>query len=384
MGTILKKYLRLTCSVCNRSADRLVDNTRFTPDKCTITFKCEGRLIPIEYRSDGGITSAPEIGVTDWQQRGLTSTSTSAPTADVLLDTSTGQTQQLVVAISSGSVPAANSTLTLTLNQRADTPKAYRQYIYRFETSFTSVSGVESGLEKKTLRYGLTDTVEVFVNGVKQVQGTAADQYQIYDGSPSSLVPPNNILFNSAVAFPGVTQVDVIVAPAVTATQVTLTLNRNTLDESRIGTGSWENVSIVERFNGVNTWTPLYLYTLDLGDASTLKLNTILSVASLSLGATNIPLANAHILLARSPYTQLDRYLNLTVPMSNLALDANYLKYFVFDGVPVLHVTQPAVATVFPIMRAVKFSVEKTIQVATAGDDDQIVVDGSVIVGPDA
>jgi hypothetical protein len=380
----MKKYLRLTCSVCKRSADRLVDNTRFTPDKCTITFKCEGRLFPVEYRSDGGITSAPEVGVTDWRPRGTTATTTPELATTELIETSTGKTQQIVVAVPSTAVPLAGSQLTLTLNQRVDTPKAYRQYIYRFETSFTSVSGVESGLEKKTLRYGLTDSVEVFVNGVKQVQGTAADQYQIYDGSPSSPVPPNNILFNSAVAFPGVTQVDVIVAPAVSATQVTLTFNRNVLDESRKDTGSWENVDIVQRFNGTTTWTPLYLFTLDLGDATALKLNTILSVDSIKIGATSIPLTNAHLLLARSPFTQLDRYLNLTAPLANLSSDANYFKYFVVDGKPVLRITETAVAPVFPVMRAVKFSTEKTIQVATAGDDNQIVVDGAVIVGPDA
>jgi hypothetical protein len=39
---------------------------------------------------------------------------------------------------------------------------------------------------------------------------------------------------------------------------------------------------------------------------------------------------------------------------------------------------------VFPPLRFGKFEVEKTIKTATSGVEEQIVVDGNVITGPDA
>ncbi len=380
----MKKYLRYSCSVCKRFADRLVDNVRAMPDKCTITFKCEGRLFPVQYRSDGGITSAPEVGIVDWRARGTSSTALSDEQAQTFLDTSAGTTQQIVLAVQLNSAPAAGSELKLKLNQRSDAPKNYKAYIYRMDTTFSTVSGVESGLEKKTLRYATTDTVEVFINGVKQELGASGTgTYQIYDGVAP--VPPNTIVFDPTIALPGITQVDVIISAAATTSQSELTFNRNVSDESRLPTGSWENVDNVERFDGTD-WRKWYLFTLDLGDATELDLNTIMTAdASATVNGTiNVPATDMMLLLARKPYSTLDRYTNLVVPLTTLTFERDYLKFFAVNGKPVLYVTETAKENVYPPLRVVKFSAEKTIQSTLAGVSDQIVVDGSVIVGPDA
>lgn len=381
----MKKYLRLSCTVCKRTTDKLVDDTHFSPDKCTITFKCEGRLFPVEYRSNANIISAPVTDVTDWRPRGTSLASEVNDATPSFINTATGTTSQIVLAVRMAVDPGIGSTLTLTLNERASAPKNYRQYIYRSEVSFSSVSGVEAGLEKKTLRYTTTDNVEVYLNGVKLEQGLLPENYQLYDGTLTSSVPPNTVNFNQQIALPGITQVDVIVSPAVVTTQVLLTFNRNQSDESRLNTGSWENVDRVEQLNA-STWRPYYLFTLDLADATQLNLNTILTAASNAVvnGFINIPAADIEILLAREPYSILDRYTNLVVPLTTLGFERDYLKYYVVNGVSVLYVTETAVAPVFPLLRVQKFSTEKTIQTALAGVTDQIVVDGSVIVGPDA
>lgn len=382
----MKKYLRYSCSVCKRIADRLVDNVRAMPDACTITFKCEGRLFPIQYRSDGGITSAPEIGIVDWRARG-----TSAANSDVdqkkqtFLDTSTGISRQITLAVQSNAIATlAAPTLKLKLNQRSDTPKNYKAYVYRMNTSFSTASGVESGLEKKTLRYATTDIVEVFINGVKQELGAlGTGTYQIYDGIAQ--VPSNTIVFDPAVSLPGITQVDVIVSVATATTQSELTFKRNVSDESRLHTGSWENVDYVERFDGV-IWRKWYLFTLDLSDATELVLNTIMTAASSATvnGTLNVPASNILLMLARKPYSTLDRYTNLVVPLTTLTFERDYLKFFDVHGKPVLYVTETAKENVYPSLHVIKFNTEKTIQKTLAGVTDQIVVDGSVIVGPDA
>jgi len=269
------------------------------------------------------------------------------------------------------------------LNQRVDTPKANKQFVYRQEGTFSTISGVESGLEKKTLRYSFADTVQVMLNGTKLDRGIAPENYQISDGV--SAVPPNTIKFNTPVALSGTTQVDVIVFQTSPTTQVSLAFNRNKNDESRLNTGSWENVDAVRIFNGI-IWQTFYLFTLDLADTTALKLNALFTATSTSLlnGSTIVQNADMNFVLARKPYSILDRYTSLLVPLSTLTFERDYLKYFVVDGIKVLYVTDTAVSALYPLMQVQKFNIERTIKTALAGIDSQILVDDSVIVGPDA
>lgn len=376
----MKKYLRVACSVCGRSADRLVDNVRFTPDKCSITFRCEGRLFPVEYKSDAGITSVPRVGITDWRPR-TTSVVANTGTAEVeLIDTSTGDTKQIVLAALLASDPG-NSTLTLTLQKRTNAPKAFRQYVYRSEVSFTSVSGVEAGLSKKVLRYSPTDTVEVYLNGVKLERGTLSENYEIYDGTPTSAVPPNTIRFNEEIALPGVTQVDVIVAPVVAQETSTLVFKRVVQDESRYGTGAWENIGSVDSLST----SRYYLFYLDLEDATDLQLNTILiATGSATIGISQVQLNNIFLLLARKPYTHLDRYTTIVVPLSTLSFERDYFKYVAVDSDNRLLVTSTSLEAIYPPLRPNRFITEKTLKFVVSGSTDQLVVDGNRIVGPDS
>lgn len=373
----MKKYLRLICTVCKRSVDKLVDLTHYAPDQCIITLGCEGRLQPVEYISSGGIAVTPEVGVTDWRPRGSSSIEGSAPTEPVFIDLVTGSLKQLVLAIPGTVEPASNATTTLTLIVKADTPKAYRQYVFRREGSFSSISGTEAGLEKKALRfttYGTSpDVVEVYVNGVKRERGTDLEDYQVYDGTNSSAAPPNTILFNTNIDQTGVVQVDVIVSKEQVSSTVDLTFKRNKSDESRLSLGTFENISYVDYFLN-DTWRRYYLYTLDLDDA-VLPLNSIL----VSQGDSE-----AMFLLARKPYTQLDRYVNVVAPLVDMSAERDYIKYYAVDSVTTARITDTALKTIFPPLRLGKFNIEKTIKTSIAGVEEQLVIDGKVIVGPDA
>jgi len=366
----MKKYQRLGCTVCKRQIDKLVDLTHYAPDKCTITLGCEGRLQPLEYRSSGGIAVTPEIGVTDWRPRGSKTVETADLVSTALISLETGKLKQLTIA-----APGDGPARSLILDVKSDTPKAYRQYVYRKEGSFSSISGIESGLEKKALRftaYGANhDQVEVYVNGVLREQGTGPDDYQIYDGTDASAAPPNTVLFNTILDSQGNTQVDVVVSKEAQASTVTLTFNRHVGDESRTALGAWENVSYVERFVG-GTWKKYYLYTLDL-DSIGVPLNSILFPQT----------TDAFFVLARQPYSQLDRYTDLVVLLENQS-DADFVKYYADNKVTTARVTHTALASFFPPLRVTKFAVEKTIKTAIAGVEEQLVVDGRVITGPDA
>lgn len=383
----MKNYLRLGCTVCKRIIDKAVDNKRVVPDRCTITLSCKGRLLPLEYRSNAEIAVAPATGITDWRPRGLTSTSTASTVDPRLINSATGTTQQLVLAVQLPSSPSPSATAQLTLNVRADAPKSFRQYTYRIDTSFSTVSGVEAGIEKKTLRftaYGLNpDLVEVYLNGVKQEQGLGTEQYQIYDGVNSVL--PNTISFNTAVVVTSTTQVDVIVSKVQAQTQCLLTFFKNVDNPARTTTGSWENVDCFDRFIS-GTWKTFYVFTYDVLNTSDIVLNTIMVPTGdvMVSGAGAIPQSSCCFLLAREPYSTLDRYLDACVELSGLTNERDFLKYHIIKDAPVLEVTETAVSAFYPPARLSRFDPELTIKTALGGVDEQLVIDGKVIVGPDA
>ncbi len=395
----MKNYLRYSCSVCKRTTDKIVDTTHFMPDKCTISYKCSGRLLPIAYKSSGAIISTPEVGITDWRPRGSPIDNASKQQSVSLIDTACGSSGQIVLAVKATSSPPIWSTVKIKLEQQSDTPKNYKQYVFRSESQISTVSGVESGLEKKVLRYGLSDIVEVYLNGVKLSQGLGEDEFQIYtetpnvsgDGTIVAAVPPNTVKLNknySSNVTSGLTQVDVIVSASAQISYVDLVFGRNKEDESRKNTGVWENVDSISMYNGT-TWQNWYLFTLDLADATQLTLNTILTATQdvKLIGTTqasiSLPLSSVNILLARKPYSTLDRYTNAAAPLEMFYNENNYFKYVADSNKLVFYITEPSVKAIYPPARTNKFSVEQTIKTPIAGVSDQIVIDENVIVGPD-
>lgn len=359
----MKKYLQLTCTICKRDVDKLVNITHYSPDRCTITQGCEGRLQPIEYKSSAGIAVPPEVGVQDWKPRNSTTTVLVQDQALTFVNLSTGTLNQIVVAS-----PLNQPTLGLNFAGKADTPKAYRSYIFRKEGAFSTISGVESGLDKKALRFTAygdnPDLVEVYLNGVLQA---LYEDYYVADGTNLSIAPPNTIVFTKTIDVAGVTQIDVVVSKDEVATNYNLVFTRNISDESRAGTGAYENVDFVD-----NATSKLYLYTLDLNTIN-VPINTLL-----------VPTQATSFMLAAQPYTQLDRYANIISTFAGVDNEIDYLKYFVENNVVVLKATTNSVVPIFPPLRMNKFLVEKPITVATAGVEEQLVIDGKLITGPDA
>jgi hypothetical protein len=383
----MKKYLRTICTICKRTTDKPVDNARFTPDGCTITLNCQGRLIPIEYRSNADVATAPRTGLTDWYPRNRQLTTSTALSAAELIDTATGSAKQLVLAVELTSTPASSATAELKLVVQADTPKAYNQYTFRFDNTFTTVSGVETTLEKKTLRftaYGTDpDMVEVYVNGVFIVQGTGTDQYQIFNGTNS--VPANLISFNSAVQLSGTTQVDVIVSKAASTQVRSITFNFNTearrLLRSKTITGAWENVDSYTRLY-LGAQRTYYLFTADISGTTAIDINTLMTPTGVSVSGADAPLSSAFLMLARSPYTQVDRYPDTVVRLDSITAP-DYLKFYVSKNVNTLAVTQTASVSLYPPARLHKLSTENTLKTIVQGTTEQVVVDGAVVVGPD-
>jgi hypothetical protein len=320
----------------------------------------------------------PPTGLTNWYQRGQQITGSSSIQPSELLSTSTGSKGQLVLAVRNKSVGPC----VLELEAENQTAQDYRQYTYRRSGAFTIINGVEDGVNRKVLRYDLTgptpDQVEVYVNGVKRTAGTGANQYQLYDGSVGSPVPPNSVLFNTQITGTN-TQVDIIVRKASATSTVLFTLEHVIDDDSRVGLGSWEGIDYVRKLPSTDQW---HLFYLDF-DEIVQPINDVkLRVKSVTVAGAGTPLSDVAILFARSPYTSLDRERSIWAPLSSLV--NGYLVVKLNDAVKTLMVTATALAEVFPALVVQRHNEPTFIRTGLSGSDEAVSLDHELVIGPDS
>lgn len=375
----MKSYVQLKCSVCQRTKDQLINVTRYQPDRCTITLACEGRLSPVGYVSNGSsILGVPPTGLTNWYQRGTQLISSSALNAEMLLDTSCGAKQQLVLAVKNQDTGPC----VLELEAETQTAQDYRQYTFRRSGAFTVINGVEDGTGRKVLRYDITgatpDTVEVYVNGIRRTRGAGAEQFELYDGTPGSVVPPNTVLFNTQVTGSNV-QVDIIVRKAASTSTISLNLDPVIDDDARVGLGSWEGVDYIQLIPSADEW---HLFYLDFSEIVQPANDVRLKLKSVTVNSSTMPAQDVALLLSRAPHTQVDRERSVLVPFDALS-SGGYLVVKLNGTVKSLMVTQSSTRELFPPMRVQRHNANSTIRAGLTGSDQAIALDNTIIIGPD-
>lgn len=387
-----KRYSQLKCSICARTRDTLIDLKHYTTDKCTITLGCEGRLSPIGETSDGSsLIGVPPVGLQNWYARGSTTVGTKALAADELYDTSTGNNRQLIVAIQDSAIgftPDDSATFTLNLVSEQQQARDFRQYTYRKTGAFTI--GVEDAIAKKVLRYTLTgtspDQVEVYVDGVKRDRGAGATEYQLYDGTVGSPVPPNSVLFNAAVT--GVApQVDVIVTKAATLSTLSLQFSRMIDDDSRVGTGAWEGIDAVSKLG--DRWSLFYCDFTEVGSTPVdVKLRLDLGTPNiLTQGVTTaaVPTDATSVLLSRANlYTSVDRIRASWIPLSELNSETQYMVIKFLDNARQLLATRASGTAVFPALEVLRYNTPVLLRTGLRGNTDGDEIDNTIAIGPDA
>lgn len=387
----MKKYVRLSCTVCRRTADRLVDNARAVPDRCNITLGCQGRLNPVEYRSDAQITPTPASGVTDWLPRGTVINPGTAPQQVELVDTATGELQQLVLAVPLASAPSDLATATITVEEKPQTPVDFRSFTYLRDELYGTLSGPEDGAARKVLRFRAwgpdPDTVSVFINGVRIAQGPGPGNFQVDDGTPTPPAPPDTVSFNTPILPAGTDQIEVVVSKAPVSTQETLTFFRNIDNDARLNLGAWENVSHLERFDSTAGATSFFLFTFDVKGNATLTRDTVIfptgDVVVTDGGVTPFPRSRCFFAIARKPFSKVDRYPDAHIFLDTLDGVEGFMKYRVVNDVLTLEVTAASIGTHFPPTAVRRFNPEGTIRTAVDGTDGASAVDGDIVVGPD-
>lgn len=387
----MKKYIRLSCTVCRRTTDRLVDNARAVPDKCNITLACQGRLNPVEYRSDAQITPTPAAGVTDWLPRGTVTSGGTAPQEVELVDTSTGQLQQLVIAIPMSVAPSDLATATVVFEEKPQVPVDFRSFTYLRDELFDTLSGPEDGLARKVLRFRAwgpdPDVVSVFINGVQITQGPGPNNFQVDDGSPTPPAPPDTVKFNTPILPTGTDQIEIVVSRAAVSTQEAVVFKRNVDNDARLDLGAWENVSHIDRFDYVSGLTRFFLFTFDVkGNASLTRDSIIFPIGDITVadgGITSFQRNHCFFALARSPFSSVDRYPDAHIFLDTIDGQDGFLKYSTVNGALTLQATASSISSYFPPSIVGRFNPEETIKTSIDGSDDTLVVDGGIVVGPD-
>lgn len=379
----MKQYARFTCSTCFRSADRLVETKRASIDKCSITNKCTGRMSIVGYLNNAMILPAVVSGLENWRPRWETNNKIKSTSIDVV-DTSTSALGSLVLAIQLPASAPAAEIITVTFNQQDEKPKEYKQFMFRYDSTFQIISGVESGLDKKALRYSAKDDIDVYVNGVIQEEGSGPLMYQRYNGT--NAVPQNTIIFNTLIDYASsINQVDVIVSKTKDVSAVTVPFTKNTASSADTSASSWKNVRSVRLLKD-GQYVSYLLYHFDvLSDSASkvpvLKKDSMLVPASISMNNTDIALSRAFILFANKPYLNTDRLYASRAGLDALDNERDYLKFVVVNGTPKVLITSTSITDVYPPLIPDVF-VQDPIITAVSNGVDQIRVHPSIIIGP--
>lgn len=391
----MKRYIKLQCTACKRERDELIRVSQYTPDKCTITLGCEGRLSPVGFTNNGANTvGVPPAGLVNWYPRGQTLNANVELIPESLYSTSTGSNQQIILAVRTKEVISDDAYVSLKLEAEQQSSKDYRQYTYRRAGGIQLINGVEDNQAKKVLRYSSTngDLVQVYVNGIKLNEGLNPEDYQLYgDQSPT---PANSIYFNSPLTG-GFSQIDVIVTKKSTISEIELKFIRMTDDESRLGLGAWEGIESVKLLN--ETWKLFYCDISKLVSPPELDIKLRLSDNPTLLidGAAQIVLSNqpntraqnsdtAAILLSRENlFTHIDRQRSNWVPITNLKNNTNFLITKLVNNTRTVFVSETSISPLFPALIPKSYSEVKILKTRLNGNVDAAELDNNLVVGPD-
>lgn len=379
----MKRYARYMCSACFRTLDKLVNAKQVSLDTCSITLKCSGRLSLVGYLNNAMIMPSQIAGLDNWHSRWDAPSKDKIALSPELINTSTSENGTLVLAIAIPKDADSAVPLQLVLQQQDEKPKDYKQFMFRFENSTKIISGIESGLEKKALRYSVDDDIDVYVNGLIQEEGTGDSQYQRC--LPGNGVPQNTIRFNNDLINGGqIIQVDVIISQKREIVEVIIDLMKNTYDNSDTSRSSWKNVqSIIIPRGNVDFVYELYHFDLSSGfGAVNLKKNSILVPSRILFNNTELSKSNAFILFAYSPYEHIDREYMSYARLSDFDIERDYFKCAVNeDGIIQLSVTSTCTSGVYPPLRPVTFTPDAVLKTASAGNGQRY-IHSTTINGP--
>lgn len=312
----MNRYITYQCTVCRRTKDVERDDKRAIPSGCTITKGCGGTLFKIGDKAYAEQTK-PVAGVTDWYPRGTSPSKDTGKTASDYVEMSVSSSGALVIAVKMTTDQASTiPELTLKIQQRRVETIPFTQFTFRILVEgTTTVSGRDS--QGRNLRIDSTAQSEgrlrVRVNGVETVDYTV-----------SSSVQASTVTFMQPLPLEGVVDIIVFNEKEVEEKELTFATNR-TIAVNDLS-GAWGNVRWVNRLNPLLSEPNeerFWLYTCT--STASLPSSARIKVVGLYNGTALFNPERAVFLLASTPYSHVDRYLGLVIPLPTLQEDFDIL-----------------------------------------------------------
>ena len=304
----MNNYVIYQCTVCRRKKDIPKDNIRVAPSMCTITKGCSGRLYSVGEKNSAFLQTAPLAGVIDWYPRNQTISDDVGVSDTKYVKLSTSDNGGLTIAIELTDEEAeAFSEVEMQISQRKVESISFSQFLFSTTTAQSVFTGRDS--QGRNLRIdadALTDErLKVKVNGVPVTNFSVS-----IDG--------RTLTFAAPVSAGSV--VDIILHAEKDTEQRTIVFTSNRTVVQNMTTGAWGNVKWVNRLSSLGN-TKLWVYSATsvagIGNSSRVRIDGIFA-HDVKLAASKI-----RFLLASLPYSNLDRYLTLSVPMTICEADFN-------------------------------------------------------------
>lgn len=317
------------CNVCKLHTEKPVNQTHATLDRCTITYKCVGKLLKTgQTEIKASLTPYTNNAYEAWK-----------PRTDIILNqkividevvTVMSGSEALSIAIDTMDYQLDDS-LTLILSQEKLGSASFVEFFYSRPSNTTQLYGQDDSSKRLTLRFTSLDEVKVYINGIELAP-------TLFDRSVSGRI----LLTHPLVDDTSTINVVVFRQAAKILKTLTFTTNNTTHDN----TTAWGNVVSFETKENGNQYK---IFTCR--DLSLLEIGTTLKIDSLMSNGASISLVNSYLLLSAKPYSSYDRDLDNVISLGALLSNNIKFEYYSDDlGVPTIFTkkTNDSLKSIFP------------------------------------
>lgn len=317
------------CNVCKLHTEKPVNQTHATLDKCTITFKCVGKLLKTgQTEIKASLTPYTNNAFEAWKPRTDTILNQKLVIDEAV--TVMAGVEALSIAIKTTDYQS-DGPLSLVLAQEKLGSSSFVEFFYNRPSNTTQLYGQDDSSKRLTLRFSALDEVKVYINGIELAP-------TLFDRSVLGRITLAQPLVDDA------STINVVVFRQ--AAQILKTLVFTTNNTTHDNTTAWGNVISFETKENGNEYK---IFTCR--DLSLLEIGTTLKIDSLMSGATPIGLTNAFLLLSVKPYSSYDRDLDNVISLGAVLSNSIKFEYYSDEaGVPTVFTkkTNDSLKSIFP------------------------------------
>ena len=255
-----KTYVTYQCSTCKRTIDKEFNPNNAFIEKCSITYSCTGKLYKVAEKNSLNLITPVVDGIENWRPRNTKITNiTYEKHDDLLYFAGTTESNKLTIGVKRSTLSESSYGIKLRIATVKDKVQPVTEYYFKVTNPTNTFSGNDNSLEQNPVLFDSSDTVLVYVDGVKQqpnanpIFGTYATNKEV------ASVPTNTISFYDPL------QVNKIVTIVV---MKLIDLNYGVFRFVKHGISvdgsTWNNFKSITKFNDKTNQNEIFdLYTLD-------------------------------------------------------------------------------------------------------------------------